>query len=196
MDLAIMSYSLLSVLCKCSYKKSSPPKSRLLSLSGASTNPLNWKHHDYMTTWLHVYMTTWLQPYTLAGSKGVGINRQKPIRRVEQVSVYWHRTGLAASASETVVLVVRGSAGGAWDSTASTAPHQLNQLMHKEVLGQQSRVLRFVGKFLFLIIQGWYDRQFTVYVWRDWLWRRQSQQSFNTLTPFNFLLLYECYMLA
>jgi hypothetical protein len=28
------------------------------------------------------------------------------------------------------------------------------------------------------------------------LWRRQSQQSFNTLTPFNFLFLYECYMLA
>jgi hypothetical protein len=28
------------------------------------------------------------------------------------------------------------------------------------------------------------------------LWRRQSQQSFNTLTPFNFLFLYGCYMLA
>jgi hypothetical protein len=28
------------------------------------------------------------------------------------------------------------------------------------------------------------------------LWCRQSQQSFNTLTPFNFLFLYECYMLA
>jgi hypothetical protein len=67
------------------------------------------------------------------------------------------------------------------------------------------------GEVLFASKQLWALRICFIVVWIAWqilyspavkcgltgsLRRRQSQQSFNTLTPFNFLFLYECYMLA